>query len=80
MTNKLDEIICNFEKEPLVLGIDEAGRGPVLGPMVYACCYYNKTNEKKIIEYMPFDDSKKLTEPKREKIFETMKKYPNALR
>jgi ribonuclease H2 subunit A len=80
MTKKLDEIICDFENETLILGIDEAGRGPVLGPMVYACCYYNKSNEEEILKVMKFDDSKKLTEAKREKIFEEMKKYSNVLR
>jgi ribonuclease H2 subunit A len=36
-----------------MLGIDEAGRGPVLGPMVYAAAYY-PIAEKVSIKTMGF--------------------------
>lgn len=42
------------------LGIDEAGRGPVAGPMVYGLVYWKKDPEKKV-----YDDSKKVNKPKR---------------
>uniref|UniRef100_A0A1B6DU10 Ribonuclease n=1 Tax=Clastoptera arizonana TaxID=38151 RepID=A0A1B6DU10_9HEMI len=56
------------EKEPCRLGIDEAGRGPVLGPMVYGACYcpIEKENDLKALECA---DSKALTPEKREQIF-----------
>ncbi|KAL7068076.1 putative ribonuclease HI large subunit [Cryptosporidium serpentis] len=61
------ENICLFNKRPVILGIDEAGRGPVLGPMVFACFYYPTENEK-LLKLMNINDSKKLTENSREKI------------
>jgi ribonuclease H2 subunit A len=64
----------NFEIEQIYLGIDEAGRGPVLGPMVYACCYWSEKNEDLIKKTFKFADSKTLKESKREEIFEKMKK------
>lgn len=55
----------------LVAGIDEAGRGPLAGPVVAACavCSPNINNDKlKLIK-----DSKKLTAKTREALFEVIK-------
>ncbi|KAG8175984.1 hypothetical protein JTE90_010936 [Oedothorax gibbosus] len=56
------------KSEPCMLGIDEAGRGPVLGPMVYgaAYCPVAKLEELKA---KGVADSKTLTEEKRENLF-----------
>ncbi|KAA8894965.1 ribonuclease HII-domain-containing protein [Sphaerosporella brunnea] len=43
---------------PCILGVDEAGRGPVLGPMVYAVAFV-PADSVDVLE--DFDDSKKLS-------------------
>jgi ribonuclease HII len=57
----------------LFLGIDDAGRGPVAGPMVLAGCILNKELEVELKE-LGVMDSKLLTRKKREDLLETIKK------
>lgn len=57
------------DNDEYVLGIDEAGRGPVLGPMVYGCAYWKKDDEAEINKKYKFDDSKKLTDKIRRQLF-----------
>ncbi len=42
------EHLRNVGTSPCILGIDEAGRGPVLGPMVYGACYTPISNEMEL--------------------------------
>ena len=51
-----------------VCGVDEAGRGPLCGPVVAAACILDPSI---VIEGL--NDSKKLTEKKREKLFDEIK-------
>ena len=58
-------------KEGCIVGIDEAGRGPVLGPMVYGISYCpaNKADE---LASLGFADSKVLSETTRDKLLQTL--------
>lgn len=57
----------------LIIGIDDAGRGPVIGPMILAGILSNKENEKLLKEY-GVRDSKLLLPSKRKLISEKIKK------
>jgi ribonuclease HII len=56
---------CWMEGRVRVGGIDEAGRGPLAGPVVAACCILDPEDR-----ILGLDDSKKLSPAKRERLFE----------
>ncbi|OTB03573.1 hypothetical protein M426DRAFT_321732 [Hypoxylon sp. CI-4A] len=58
---------------PCVLGVDEAGRGPVLGPMVYGVFYLPQTLSDPLLKQTHhFDDSKVLTPAVRSSLMQTL--------
>lgn len=61
--------------EPVVMGIDEAGRGPVLGPMVYALAYAPKSHIPELNSH-GYNDSKVLKADVRLEMFKDVLKSP----
>ncbi len=68
--NKLKEFENKLYKEGLryIAGIDEAGRGPLAGPVVIGCVIMPQDS---FIEYV--NDSKKVSETKREMLYDKIK-------
>lgn len=65
----------------LIIGIDEAGRGPLAGPVSVAAVLVNKDLFKKILKegmLVGLTDSKKLSENKRENLFKKIKELEKA--
>ena len=62
--NELYEFDKNYKR--VIIGVDEAGRGPLAGPVVAAAVIIDNYYE----EFDLINDSKKLTEKKREKLFD----------
>ena len=63
-----NDIYENRKNVKLICGIDEAGRGPLAGPVVVASCIMPKNS---MIEGV--NDSKKVSEKKREELFDIIK-------
>ncbi|MHA1132529.1 MAG: ribonuclease HII [Candidatus Helarchaeota archaeon] len=53
---------------PLIAGIEEAGRGPVIGPMVMAIAVIDSDQESRLRE-MGVKDSKQLSKKQRERLY-----------
>jgi len=53
-------------------GIDEAGRGPLAGPVVAACVVIDSEFKPKNEKFYKINDSKKLTARKREELYEVI--------
>jgi ribonuclease H2 subunit A len=58
----------------VVIGVDEAGRGPVLGSLVYCAAFWPASMNDEI-SALGFDDSKQLKEGEREKLFNRIKAH-----
>lgn len=62
--------------QDIVVGIDEAGRGPVLGSLVYCAAFWPVSKNEEICK-MGFDDSKQLKEGQREGFFDDIRRHPS---
>lgn len=67
----VSDVPPNARTEGVVMGIDEAGRGPVLGPMTYGAAYWSKTDATDVPR--GFNDSKALSAETRSALFEQIK-------
>ncbi len=59
--------------EEFILGIDDSGRGPVIGPMILAGCIIKKDSEREL-KKIGVKDSKELTHKRREFISEKIRR------
>ena len=65
--------LFNFDKKlGIVIGTDEAGRGPAAGGVFASCVYFPDINPKLKNELEKLNDSKKLSKSSRERLFDVI--------
>jgi len=70
---KMKEFERQYEEHILVCGIDEAGRGPLAGPVVAGAVILPR-----VCDILFLNDSKKLSEKRREALFEEIQEKASA--
>jgi len=72
MTSKA---LFDFDREygKIIVGTDEAGRGPAAGGVYVSAVYFNEVTEGLIADLTILNDSKKLTAKKRDSIYDVIK-------
>ncbi len=72
-------LIMAGKKSKLIAGSDEAGRGPVIGPLVMVALAVKEEDVKKL-EWLGVKDSKLLTKQVREELFERIREIVTDFR
>lgn len=72
---KTSQPLFDFDKsfEKIIIGTDEAGRGPGAGGVFAAAVYFDKVTDGLVADLTILNDSKKLTPKKRDSIFDVIK-------
>lgn len=67
--------LFDFDREygKIIVGTDEAGRGPAAGGVYVSAVYFNEITEGLIADLAILNDSKKLTAKKRDSIYDVIK-------
>jgi ribonuclease HII len=66
-------------KSKIIVGVDEAGRGPVLGPLVIVALAFKEEDQKKL-EWLGIKDSKLLSSERREELFDRIREIVHDFR
>ncbi|MEK6969923.1 MAG: ribonuclease HII [Nanoarchaeota archaeon] len=69
----------SVQKSKIIVGVDEAGRGPVLGPMVMVALAVKEEDQKKLT-WMGVKDSKMLSPEVREELFDRIREVVQDFR